>query len=48
MYWLPRPCETPSKAMFIVTAAHFFLNPLSKANTSDLKILYEEIEAFHS
>ena len=47
MYWLPRPCETPSKAMFIVTA-QCFLNPLSKANTSDLKILYKEIEAYHS
>ena len=48
MYWLPKLHKRASKAKFIVATAHFSLKPLLKPVVSALKILYEQIEAYHT
>ena len=48
MYWLPKLHKRASKARFIVPTAHCSLKPLPKAVASALKILYKQIEAYHT
>ena len=47
MYWLPKLHKTPSKARFIVAATNCSVKPLSKAVTSALKLLYNQIESYN-
>ena len=48
MHWLPRLHKTPSKVRFIVATVQYSLKPHSKAVSSALKILYKQIEAYHT
>ena len=48
MYYIPKLHKTPLEARFTVAAAHFFLKPISKAITSALKMLYKQIESYHT
>ena len=47
MYWLPKLHKTPSKARFIVAATNCSVKPLSKAVTSALKLIYNQIETYN-
>ena len=48
MYYIPKLHKTPLEARFTVAAAHYFLKPISKAITSALKMLYKQIESYHT
>ena len=48
MYWTPKMHKTPSGQRFIIASKHCSTKPLSKAVSSAFKLIFNQIERFHT
>ena len=48
MYWTPKMHKTPSGQRFIIASKHCSSKPLSKAVSSAFKLIFNQIERFHT
>ena len=48
MYWTPKMHKNPSGARFIIASKHFSTKALSKAVSSAFKLIFNQVERFHS
>ena len=48
MYWTPKMHKTPSGCRFIIASKHCSTKPLSKAVSSAFKLIFHQVERFHT
>ena len=48
MYWTPKMHKTPSGNRFIIASKHCSTKPLSKAVSGAFKLIFNQVERFHS